>query len=343
MIKNCSLALLLIMLNQFSYAADSIAPYGVEKVEEGLYTGIAVTETGKTIYLGFERATFKDYRFWVEFHDSALAWSKAIFDMANEDVLNKIADDKIDERNPLHLLLADENYASKIFNEENPSARIAFLESNKTWFTKDTRERECVRDGIENGLYGFKKAVTKLNGSEHVHIVYASKTPITKKLSETELIGSASDPLKFFVDNFSHVLMTMGCLTKPTNLLSTSHMGICKNPLAFLDVKRAYGRTAMIIQGFGGECGQNILNKFVQANLPTPPMKKILVANCGVENVYNDSFSLREAMSDIPGFETVDIFKLDNCPVGLGCPVVIKLSVLAKFYHAAHDAYRNSL
>jgi hypothetical protein len=312
------------MLNRCAVVDQVTEAYGVTQIEEGLYTSTALTPTGCTIYLGFEKVKTKAERqFWHTYYRLA--------DFHGRELLRDQSE-----------LLRMAEYSHRVFNETDDAVISKFLEDNKKRFTVDVSGQDCAYQATKDGLYGFGKVLEKIDMECDVYIAYASKMPIKDKASRANLIGSIQESLKFYIDNYQYIIMTMGCVMKKNNLLSTTHMGICRNPLEFLDTKYIYSRIAMIVQGIAAECGNKLFAREIQVNLPTPGMKKMLKDNCGEDNVYNSISQLRTAMDNIVIPETTSLFDLDNCRVGMGSSIVIKLNILSSFYHKAYAAYEHA-
>lgn len=322
----------------------------IKKIKDGLFVGEAVNKNGNTVYLGIEKLDPKNYAFWQSYRYLSLSVGMKF--------LQKLV--KYAECNNFPKYPQEE--AAMFANKAEYQKVVQFV-------TKNFKRFETLASyGIGGGIAGLNYALEemKLNKNREeddkkdVYIAYASAKPITDFLGNkgfysffnistystydeiVSLMKSAHaghttytfiKQLEDFIHNYYDIIMSVALITNK-NSPSTTHFGIFRNAVDFLDPLKQYRGISMLLHGFVARYGRKFLGKQCQVNSPIKKMTEILIKKLGNENVTKITKKTQiTALNHI-----TDSFALMGPN---NHTVKIELKKLAKFYRDAEIKQRN--
>lgn len=246
----------------------------IQKVKEGLYTSIIVSPSGNLVHLAFEKINADSYRFWREYNNGFAKRSLEIL----------------------------KNIASRHKSADNLKSQFAEVfkmnfEQYEAFLENDSKLMEAVdSSGVPSGMIGLREALKPFEYAEAeqaektLYMVYASKVPVRdysfNMYSFKKEFLTLNSVLQDF-QRYQNIIMQFSLTTGKTSE-STSHMGIYKNPMSFLDPSDKFAGISVLLHGFAAECSKEILHKKIQVNKPTQIMVDLIVKAVGKEFVSVD-------------------------------------------------------
>ena len=241
----------------------------IKEIKPGVYVGEMKLASGDTVYFGCEKLEKLSHsRSWNNYMKSAekMAWIWAGF-------VSEINSESYPD-------FGDKRIELMGYNAEEYETVMQFVQRKK-YFNSHVLDR--LDDPISKSAQNCHPSDEK----ESRYIVYASSQPITKRLSskspgdqDTKIWGTG------YKERFGHILMSYSLITKPSSR-TTTHMGIFRNPIDFLDVEERYKGLSMKLHGFGAAVAKEHMDrKQYMVNSPQRKMMEIMVKCIGSEHVH---------------------------------------------------------